>query len=418
MDAEKRALQRQRLRHGLLHTVNTQCPSIEHVQEESTQDMIGCITAKDKQGARVLFVCTEQEKEQVRRVEGLAQEKQAQHVYWYIQTMPAVSKRQWVTSNKVRIEQRIASLLVECPSFQERTKRWKIRQTLLQMLQDRQAVLLPVPSNQVTHEVFMTDLDPERVQTYMTLYAMNPVTSEAIVSIYHGNTIKLPIIRALIEKRDKGVKLILVADNIVSQVRTFLDAEKRARRLADFWLFDSELLVTNPRYHVWQPQSIRILSDKEKQKLGTRRKFAHLQKMQQSDILAQYYGVQNGQVLEVKDNQPGHGETMYYVLVIGNRHEKHSALDKKPLAPSAGNEQKPIVTNESKNDVDTALLGSLQGQLFPHDQPSAFGIPLEMGSVEAPPPQPNNNNNMSLQPMDHDHAKSDDMSRSFFFQTE
>lgn len=311
------------------------------------------------------------------------------------------------------------------PQMEVSRRRWRIRMTLLQMLKDRGHTVIPNPIQEVD---FYNCSSAEQLESYMTIFALSstPVAPAApidvksamqdddqaehkmqdddksltrvdgaaveakakarklplVIALYRSE-LKVPILRALLAKfQDRLTGLVLVANKIVSQVRNFLESENKNQRLQYVWIFHDDKLVNNPKNHEWQPK-FRVVGEEEKKLLGKRFLFAKMQKIEVTDIMAQYYGVRVGDIMEIIEMTDHLGEIERYRYVIPRVHQKTLLINKAPVGPreNTGAPGAPLPPVQPQNEQDIANYDDVRKMLQGHD---GTGLALAPSAARSP----------------------------------
>lgn len=397
-------LQAWRLQCGLLHALVDNCKagSVVEYDVPSYQDFcknwqadaplrIGPLQGFNSRGQSVVYVCTLSDTPDEAQWVKEQAENSVKTLWFIVEGKNQQSSFPRGTAQTTRIIKLHSEQLTKHPKLDEAKMRWQVRNTLIEMMTDRNYILYP--DQDVSEQDFWKSPSAEQLERWMTLFAYDPSSDQIVVAVYRPR-MKLAVVRSILKKRValKGdakslpAKVIAVSPKIVHQVRTYLDAEKSARRLKDFWMFDTELLVSNPRRHVYQPVSMKILDVKQSKALGGKFKLSNLQKIRDDDIMTQYYGAQPGDIFEIVNEWDHVGQTLEYRIVVQTQADKQKTLNKTPLAlapaPMDTSESKKL-QEDSKSDVaartredEAVVLDAMRASLYPADHLAPVSIPL------------------------------------------
>ena len=238
--------------------------------------------------------------------------------------------------NNKKIQMRDAQDLLNLPWQEATFQRWRLRTTMLEMMEDRGYDVLRTEATQVSLGDFYACSTLEEQEVKMTLFAQDKETKHPIVSLFR-ESLKTQDVRDLLARNNNSANcptatLIVVAGTIIPQVQTYLEGEKRAGRVQDFWLFESMALTTNPTKHEWQPKRITLMKAKvAKEELGHRYKLSSMMQVPENDILARYYGAHVGDVFQILVEYPHIGEELEYLYVSSVVKDKVLSLNKMPM---------------------------------------------------------------------------------------
>jgi DNA-directed RNA polymerase I, II, and III subunit RPABC1 len=197
--------------------------------------------------------------------------------------------------------------------FQDKQNLFKVRKTVIEMIQDR-GFSIPESEN-ISFEVFMLKYENNNLDIFIEnedgrkiyTHFHNEIKSfrkldlknimQKVMSTYNDPEITLILI--LREKENSSVSKELIKDSF-KNVEVFLKKN----------------MMFNITHHVYVPKHIVLTPDEEKEvleKYSTTK--GKLPKMSKNDPIAKYYGMKPDQICKIIRRSPEVGESIYYRLV-------------------------------------------------------------------------------------------------------
>jgi len=202
---------------------------------------------------------------------------------------------------------------------EEASKLFRIRKTVNEMLQDR-GYNISQAELKMNLDTFLNDFGNPPSRTQITMLASKRDDDSDQIFVFFADEVKLGVkpIRTFFEKMEEiKVKraIVVVQGGITPYAQQVVKAMVPHGNVLEQFQ-EAELLV-NITHHVLVPKHI-LLTDEEKKALLEKYKLksTQLPRIQQSDPVARYYGLQKGQVVKIIRPSETAGRYVTYRLVI------------------------------------------------------------------------------------------------------
>lgn len=195
--------------------------------------------------------------------------------------------------------------------FQEQDRLFKVRTTVLEMIEDR-SIRIPVIDKNLTAEQFTVQYQANNIDIYIH---DEETDKKVYVHFYNsdksfGKKSMSDLMINITEKyQDDNILVILILKDKENNMVT-KELQKPAYKNVEVFLQQS--LVFNITKHELVPEH-RILTEEEEKSIGFNKK--ELPIILKSDPVAKYYGMKPGQVCKIKRISLISGFTYYYRVV-------------------------------------------------------------------------------------------------------
>ena len=197
--------------------------------------------------------------------------------------------------------------------FQDKKILFKVRQTVLEMLEDR-GYTIP-EYEKVSFEQFIIKYNNKALDIYI-----NDDTLNKKIYVYFHNEVKnfsksdLKIMQKVVDQyQDEDINLILILRDKENSAVT-KELNKEAYKNVEIFL--KKNMIFNITHHVFVPKHIILNNGEEKElleKYNTTK--GKLPKISKTDPIAKYYGMKTNQICKIIRRSPEVGEYFYYRLV-------------------------------------------------------------------------------------------------------
>jgi len=198
--------------------------------------------------------------------------------------------------------------------FQDKKNLFKVRQTLLEMIQDRG---YNIPENEkITLEEFIILYNNKNLDIFI-----NDDEHNKKIYIHFHNEVKnfsksdlKSLTQKIIEQyQDQDINLILL---LREKENSAISKELSKEAYKNVEIFLKKNMIFNITHHVLVPKHIILTKEEEielLEKYNTTR--GKLPKLSKSDPIAKYYGMKSDQICKILRKSPEVGEYVYYRLV-------------------------------------------------------------------------------------------------------
>jgi DNA-directed RNA polymerase I, II, and III subunit RPABC1 len=197
--------------------------------------------------------------------------------------------------------------------FQDKKILFKVRQTVLEMLEDR-GYTIP-EYEKVSFEQFIIKYNNKALDIYINDESLNKK-----IYVYFHNEVKnfsksdLKIMQKVVDQyQDEDINLILILRDKENSAVT-KELNKEAYKNVEIFL--KKNMIFNITHHVFVPKHIILSNGEEKElleKYNTTK--GKLPKISKTDPIAKYYGMKTNQICKIIRRSPEVGEYFYYRLV-------------------------------------------------------------------------------------------------------
>ena len=199
-------------------------------------------------------------------------------------------------------------------NFQEKQILYKVRNTVIEMITDRN---IHVPeAERVTFEQFNIMYDNNNLDIYIN----NELDNTKYYVHFHNDVknfskadLKNIMTKVISKYDDQNINLILI---LKEKENSSITKELNKDTYKNVEVFLRKNMIFNITHHVFQPKFIILSKDEEKELIDkyytTKSK---LPKMSKNDPIAKYYGVKSEQIFKIIRKSPEVGESIYYRLV-------------------------------------------------------------------------------------------------------
>jgi len=198
--------------------------------------------------------------------------------------------------------------------FQDKKNLYKVRETILEMLNDR-GYYVPESEN-ITFEQFVLKYNNKNIDIFIN----DEVKNKKIYVHFHNDIknfskgdLKNITQKVISEFSDEDINLILLLrekENSAVSKELIKEAYKNVE------VFLKKNMLFNITHHVLVPKHILLSKDEEKdllEKYNTNK--GKLPKISKVDPIAKYYGMKSDQICKIIRKSPEVGEYIYYRLV-------------------------------------------------------------------------------------------------------
>ena len=198
--------------------------------------------------------------------------------------------------------------------LQEKQTLYKVRNTVLEMLSDREYIVPDIEN--ISFEEFVIKYNNKNIDIFVN----NEIKNEKVYIHFHNeiknfskNDLKNIMQNIISKYNDQDINLILI---LREKENSAISKELSKDTYKNVEIFLRKNMVFNVTKHVYVPKHIILTKDEEKELLDkyytTKGK---LPKMPKSDPIAKYYGMKSEQICKIIRKSPEVGEYVYYRLV-------------------------------------------------------------------------------------------------------
>ena len=198
--------------------------------------------------------------------------------------------------------------------FQDKKNLFKVRQTLLEMIQDRGYNIQE--NEKITLEEFIILYNNKNLDIFI-----NDIENNKKIYIHFHNEVKnfskgelKSLTQKIIEQyEDQDINLILL---LREKENSAVSKELSKETYKNVEIFLKKNMIFNITHHVLVPKHIILKKEEEielLEKYNTTR--GKLPKLSKSDPIAKYYGMKSDQICKILRKSPEVGEYVYYRLV-------------------------------------------------------------------------------------------------------
>jgi DNA-directed RNA polymerase I, II, and III subunit RPABC1 len=198
--------------------------------------------------------------------------------------------------------------------FQEKKILYKVRKTILEMIEDR-GYYIP-ESEKITFEQFGIKYNNKNIDIYI-----NDEFKNKKMYVYFHNELKSfsksdlkKITNDIFQKyNDDSISIILL---LKDKENSAITKELSKDAYKNIEVFIQNKMIFNITHHIFVPKHIIITQEEENEVLEKyNTKKGKLPKISKTDPIAKYYGMKTNQVCKIIRNSPEVGEYIYYRLV-------------------------------------------------------------------------------------------------------
>lgn len=198
--------------------------------------------------------------------------------------------------------------------FKDKKDLYKVRQTLLEMIEDRGYFVPDI--EKITFEQFIIKYDNKNLD----LYIKNDENSKIFYIHFHNesknfskNDLKNIMQKIISTYGDETINIILL---LKEKENSAISKELSKDMYKNVEIFLKKNMIFNVTKHIYVPKHILLNKEEELELLEkyntTKGKFPKLSK---TDPIAKYYGMKNDQICKIIRKSPEVGEYPYYRLV-------------------------------------------------------------------------------------------------------
>ena len=198
--------------------------------------------------------------------------------------------------------------------FQDKKNLYKVRETILEMINDR-GYLVPESEN-ITFEEFVLKYNNKNIDIFIN----DEVKNKKIYVHFHNDIknfsksdLKNVMQKVISEFSDQDINLILL---LREKENSAVSKELMKEAYKNVEVFLKKNMLFNITHHVLVPKHILLTKEEEKdllEKYNTNK--GKLPKISKVDPIAKYYGMKSDQVCKIIRKSPEVGEYIYYRLV-------------------------------------------------------------------------------------------------------
>jgi len=198
--------------------------------------------------------------------------------------------------------------------FQDKNKLYKVRETILEMINDR-GYLVP-DSEKITFEQFVLKYNNKNIDIFIN----DELKNKKIYVYFHNDIknfskgdLKSVIQKVITEYNDQDINLILL---LREKENSAVSKELTKEAYKNVEVFLKKNMLFNITHHNYVPKHILLTQEEEKElleKYNTSK--GKLPKISKLDPIAKYYGMKNDQICKIIRKSPEVGEYIYYRLV-------------------------------------------------------------------------------------------------------
>lgn len=195
--------------------------------------------------------------------------------------------------------------------FQEQDRLFKVRKTVLEMIEDRN-IKIPVIDKNLTFEQFNVQYTANNIDIYINDEENN---KKVYIHFYNSDksfgkkTLSDLIINITEKYQDDSILIILI---LKDKENNLVSKELQKPNYKNVEIFIQQSLIFNITRHVLVPEH-RILTEEEEKSLKFNKK--ELPTILKTDPVAKYYGMKTGQICRIKRPSTVSGFTYYYRVV-------------------------------------------------------------------------------------------------------
>lgn len=198
--------------------------------------------------------------------------------------------------------------------FQDKKILYKVRQTILEMINDRGYYVPEI--EKISFEEFVVKYNNKNLDIYI-----NDINNNKKIYVYFHNEVKnyskndlKNIMQKLInEYQDSNINLILI---LREKENSAISKELTKDSYKNVEIFLKKNMIFNITKNEYVPKHILLNSEEEKElleKYNTTK--GKLPKISKTDPIAKYYGMKSDQICKIIRKSPEVGEYLYYRLV-------------------------------------------------------------------------------------------------------
>jgi DNA-directed RNA polymerase I, II, and III subunit RPABC1 len=198
--------------------------------------------------------------------------------------------------------------------FQDKKNLYKVRETILEMINDR-GYLVPESEN-ITFEQFVLKYNNKNIDIFIN----DEVKNKKIYIHFHNDIknfskgdLKNITQKVISEFSDEDINLILL---LREKENSAVSKELMKEAYKNVEVFLKKNMLFNITHHVLVPKHILLSKEEEKdllEKYNTNK--GKLPKISKVDPIAKYYGMKSDQICKIIRKSPEVGEYIYYRLV-------------------------------------------------------------------------------------------------------
>lgn len=198
--------------------------------------------------------------------------------------------------------------------FQDKKNLYKVRETILEMINDR-GYLVPESEN-ITFEQFVLKYNNKNIDIFIN----DEVKNKKIYIHFHNDIknfskgdLKNITQKVISEFSDEDINLILL---LREKENSAVSKELMKEAYKNVEVFLKRNMLFNITHHVLVPKHILLTKEEEKdllEKYNTNK--GKLPKISKVDPIAKYYGMKSDQICKIIRKSPEVGEYIYYRLV-------------------------------------------------------------------------------------------------------
>ncbi len=195
--------------------------------------------------------------------------------------------------------------------FQEQDRLFKVRKTVLEMIEDRN-IKIPVIDKNLTFEQFNVQYTANNIDIYINDEENN---KKVYIHFYNSDksfgkkTLSDLIINITEKYQDDSILIILI---LKDKENNLVSKELQKPNYKNVEIFIQQSLIFNITRHVLVPEH-RVLTEEEEKSLKFNKK--ELPTILKTDPVAKYYGMKTGQICRIKRPSTVSGFTYYYRVV-------------------------------------------------------------------------------------------------------
>ena len=198
--------------------------------------------------------------------------------------------------------------------FKDKKDLYKVRQTLLEMIEDRGYTVPDI--EKITFEEFTIKYDNKNIDIYINDNQKNKffyIHFHNESKNFSKNDLKTIIQKIIGNYGDENINLILL---LKEKENSAIAKELSKDMYKNVEIFLKKNMIFNVTKHIYVPKHI-LLSNEEElellEKYNTTK--GKLPKLSKTDPIAKYYGMKNDQICKIIRKSPEVGEYVYYRLV-------------------------------------------------------------------------------------------------------
>ncbi len=195
--------------------------------------------------------------------------------------------------------------------FQEQDRLFKVRNTVLEMIEDR-GIRIPIIDKNLTFEQFNVQYSANNIDIYINDEENN---KKVYVHFYNsdksfGKKTLSDLMANIIEKyQDDNILVILI---LKDKENNMVTKELQKPNYRNVEIFLQQSLIFNITKHILVPEH-KLLTEEEEKNFKFNKK--ELPTILKTDPVAKYYGMKTGQICQIKRTSTVAGFTYYYRVV-------------------------------------------------------------------------------------------------------